>query len=56
MFKIGCAEEELKVPLFAELYGYGHYAARRNTGVHEPLYCRAFSFNDGSSTDAVDVS
>ena len=47
MFKIGCAEEELKVPLFAELYGYGHYAARRNTGVHEPLYCRAFSFNDG---------
>ena len=47
MFKIGCAEEELKVPLFTELYGYGHYAARRNTGVHEPLWCRAFSFYDG---------
>ena len=47
MFKIGCSEQILEVPLFAELYGYGPYAARRNTGVHEPLYCRAFSFSDG---------
>lgn len=47
MFKIGCAEAKLEVPLFTELYGYGHYAARRNIGVHEELYCRAFSFFDG---------
>ena len=49
MFKIGCSEQELKVPLFVELYGYGPYAARRNVGVHEPLYCRAFSLNDGKN-------
>lgn len=47
MFRIGCAEQKLDVPLFVELYGYGPYAARRNTGTHEPLYCRAFSFYDG---------
>ncbi len=47
MFKAGCAEQMLDVPLFTELYGYGPYAGRRNTGVHEPLYCRAFSFYDG---------
>lgn len=47
MFKTGCAEIQLEVPLFAELYGYGHFACRRNTGVHEPLFCRAFSFFDG---------
>ena len=27
MFKIGCAESVLEVPLFAELYGYGHFAS-----------------------------
>lgn len=48
MFKIGCAESVLEVPLFAELYGYGHFASRRNTGVHEPLYARAVTFYDGT--------
>jgi len=48
MFKLGCAEEMLEVPLFAELYGYGPFADRKNLGVVEPLYCRAYSFNDGS--------
>ena len=47
MFRIGCAEQQLEIPLFVELYGYGPYAGRRNTGVHEPLYCRAFSFFNG---------
>lgn len=47
MFKVGCAEQLLDVPLLIELYGYGPYAGRRNTGTHEPLYCRAFSFHDG---------
>ncbi|MCQ2380044.1 MAG: neutral/alkaline non-lysosomal ceramidase N-terminal domain-containing protein [Victivallaceae bacterium] len=46
--KVGCAERELSIPLFAELYGYANYCERRNTGVIEPLYCRAFSFNDGN--------
>ena len=48
MFKIGCAESLLEVPLFAELYGYGHFASRRNTGVYEPLYARAVTFYDGT--------
>ena len=48
MFKLGCAEELLEVPLFAELYGYGPFADRKNLGTIEPLYCRAYSFNDGS--------
>ena len=47
MFKIGCAEKILEVPLFTELYGYGHFASRRSNGVHEELFCRAFSFFDG---------
>ena len=47
MIKIGCAEQKLEIPFFTELYGYGPYAGRRNTGVHEPLYCRAFSFFSG---------
>lgn len=48
MFKIGCAETMLEVPLFTELYGYGHFASRRNTGIYEPLFCRAFTFFDGT--------
>ncbi|MBQ7652660.1 MAG: hypothetical protein IJS15_17005 [Victivallales bacterium] len=48
MFKLGCAEEMLEIPLFAELYGYGPFADRKNLGVVEPLYCRAYSFNDGN--------
>ena len=47
MFKIGCAEKMLEVPLFVELYGYGPFAGRRNQGTLEPLYARAFSFFDG---------
>ncbi len=47
MFKIGCAEKELQIPLFVELYGYGPYAGRRNLGTIEKLFCRAFSFFNG---------
>lgn len=47
MLKIGCCEQVLDVPLFAELYGYGPFAGRRNRGVREPLYCRAVTFFDG---------
>ena len=47
MFKIGCAEKMLEVPLFAELYGYGPFQGRRNQGILEPIYVRAFSFFDG---------
>ena len=46
MLKIGCSEKILDVPLLAELYGYGPFMGRRNLGVHDPLYCRAISFND----------
>lgn len=49
MFRLGCAEAEFKVPLFVELYGYGPYAGRKNLGTIEPLYCRAYSFNDGQN-------
>ncbi len=47
MLKIGCCEQVLDVPLFAELYGYGPFAGRRNRGIHDPLYCRAVTFSDG---------
>ena len=47
MFKAGCAEKVLKVPLFIELHGYGFFAGRRNLGTRGELYCRAFSFFDG---------
>ena len=49
MFRVGCAEEILEVPLFVELYGYGVFQGRRNRGVHDPLYNRAFFFDDGSN-------
>ena len=49
MFKIGCAEETLDVPLFVELYGYGPFQGRRNLGTHDPLHCRAFFFDDGTT-------
>lgn len=48
MFKVGCSEQVLKVPFFAELYGYGMFQGRRNRGTHDSLYCRVFSFNDGN--------
>ena len=49
MFKIGCSETVLEVPLFTELYGYGPFQGRRNLGVHDPLYCRAVFFDDGQN-------
>ena len=49
MFKIGCSEGILEVPLFVELYGYGPFQGRRNLGVHDPLYCRACFFDDGKN-------
>lgn len=45
--KVGCAESVIDAPLFAELYGYGPFIARRNRGVRDPLYCRCASFCDG---------
>ena len=48
MFRIGCAEQVLEVPLFAELYGYGPFVGRRNIGVADPLRCRIVVFDDGS--------
>ncbi len=47
MFKAGCAEKILEIPLFAELFGYGFWDGRRNRGTKLPLFCRVFSFNDG---------
>jgi len=49
MFRIGCSETVLEVPLFAELCGYGAFQGRRNLGVHDPLYCRAVFFDDGKN-------
>lgn len=45
--KVGCSESIVDVPLFTELYGYGPFLARRNRGIHDPLYCRCASFYDG---------
>lgn len=47
MLKIGCCEHVLDVPLFAELYGYGPFAGRRNRGIHDPLFCRTVTFSAG---------
>ncbi len=47
MLRVGCAEKIIDVPLFAELYGYGHFDGRRNQGVQDPLYARGYSFFDG---------
>ena len=54
--KVGVAEIELHVPLFAELYGYGPFAGRRNWGTRDPLFCRALSFNDGHQRNMLIVS
>ena len=57
--EVGVAENALKVPLFAELYGYGPFKGRRNIGTRDPLYCRVMSVTDGDrrnlivTTDAV---
>ena len=53
MFQVGSAEEILNVPLFAELYGYGPFHGRRNIGVHDLLYCRAFFFRDDNGGRAM---
>ena len=53
MFQVGSAEEILRVPLFAELYGYGPFHGRRNIGVHDLLYCRAFFFRDDNGGRAM---
>gem|GEM_PF-564881 len=45
--RVGVAEKELDIPLFAELYGYGPYCERRQMEIHDPLYVRAFTFFDG---------
>ena len=45
---VGCAEAEIPVPLFVELYGYGPFRGRRNRGVRDPLMCRAVSFRSGA--------
>ena len=55
MLKIGCGEQIVDVPLFAELYGYGPFAGRRNKGVHDPLYCRVFTFRDDKNNRAMMV-
>ena len=55
MFKIGCGEQIVDVPLFAELYGYGPFAGRRNRGIHDPLYCRVFTFRDNDNNRAMMV-
>jgi hypothetical protein len=54
--KVGVAEIELNVPLFAELYGYGPFSGRRNWGTRDPLFCRALSFNDGKRRNLLIVS
>jgi hypothetical protein len=47
--KVGCASKIIKVPLFAELYGYGPFLGRRNRGIRDPLHCRAATFFDGKN-------
>jgi hypothetical protein len=46
--KLGCARSEIKVPLFAEMLGYGRFLGRRNRGSNDPLHCTASSFFDGT--------
>ena len=44
-FKVGCADEVIKVNLFTELSGYGGFRGRRNRGIHDDLHCKVASFN-----------
>ena len=53
---LGCAENIVEVPLFAELGGYGPFLGRRNLGVRDPLYCRVLTFNDGKRRNVVVVT
>ncbi len=54
--KVGCAENIIEVPLFAELGGYGPFLGRRNRGVRDPLYARVLTVNDGNSRNVVIVT
>ena len=54
--KVGCAENIIEVPLFAELGGYGPFLGRRNRGVRDPLYARVLTVNDGVNRNVVVVT
>ncbi len=54
--KVGCAENIIEVPLFAELGGYGPFLGRRNRGVRDPLYARVLTVNDGDNRNVVIVT
>ena len=54
--KVGCDENIIEVPLFAELAGYGPFLGRRNLGVRDPIYCRALTFYDGQRRNLIVVS
>lgn len=56
MTLLGCAENIVEVPLFAELGGYGPFLGRRNLGVRDPLYCRVLTVNDGSRRNVIVVT
>lgn len=56
MITVGCAENIVEVPLFAELGGYGPFLGRRNLGVRDPLYCRVLTVNDGTRRNVVVVT
>jgi len=54
--RVGCAENIIEVPLFAELNGYGPYLGRRNLSVRDPLYARALTVNDGQARNVIIVT
>ncbi len=56
MIQVGCAENIVEVPLFAELGGYGPFLGRRNRGVRDPLYCRVLTVGDGARRNVVVVT
>lgn len=56
MITLGCAENIVDVPLFAELGGYGPFLGRRNLGVRDPLYCRVLTVNDGTRRNVIVVT
>ncbi len=54
--RVGCAEHQIEVPLFAELAGYGPFLGRRNLGERDPLFCRVLSISDSTSRNLMVVS
>ncbi len=54
--KVGCAENIIEVPLFAELGGYGPFLGRRNRGVRDPLYSKVLTVNDSDNRNVVIVT